>query len=126
MPIREHFPEADADYLGGQSDGWEYKTVFSGSTLKDSYAMVRQFLQEEGYADVPLPETVEDLLLFKFPNRDGQLLLFAENGYMHNPIKILFHPHRRKSNTLILHIYNERVPGHLLRFYGLKNKTTDN
>ncbi len=122
MPIRTQFPEAGSSYLEGKSDGWEYRTVFSGSSIKHSYQMVRQFLLEEGYADIPLPENEEDLLLFKFPHKNGQILLFAENGYVHNPIKILFHPHRNKSNTLILCIYNEQIPGHLLRFYGLKRE----
>ena len=35
--LRENFPEAGSDYLGGISDGWEYKTTFLGSTLEQSY-----------------------------------------------------------------------------------------
>jgi hypothetical protein len=119
MPIREQFPEAGSSYLDGESDGWEYRTIFSGSSLALSYDMVKKFLQEEGYEDVPLPKTVEELLLFKHPRVNGQITLFAEQGYIHNPIKILFHPYRNRSKTLILCLYNEAHEDHLLRFHGV-------
>ncbi|MFN0215429.1 MAG: hypothetical protein ACKVT2_14320 [Saprospiraceae bacterium] len=77
--------------------------------------MLKQFLTEEGYGDIPVPETAAELKLFKKP-RHAQLQMFAERGYAHNPIKILF-PDQR--NTLILCVYNEREPDHLLRFHGL-------
>lgn len=116
VPIRVQFPPAGTHYLGGTSDGWEYRTVFAGSKLEYTYEMVKQFLREEGYGDVPLPETAEDLKLFRRP-RGKQLQLFGENGYIHNPVKILFPQGRR--NTLILCLYNEQAPQHLLRFHGL-------
>lgn len=116
VPMRTQFPEAGSDYLGGSCDGWEYRTAFTGSRLAFAYEMLKQFLMEEGYGDVPLPETAAELKLFKKPRR-AQLQLFAERGYAHNPIKILF-PNQR--NTLILCVYNERQPGHLLRFHGVE------
>ncbi len=122
MAIRENFPEAGSTYLDGTSDGWEYRTLFSGSTLDYSYNMIKQFLIEEGYEDIPVPENVEELKRFKYPSQNGQIVLFAEQGYVHNPIKILFHPRRKKSNTLILCIYNEKAPMHLLRFHHLLNE----
>jgi hypothetical protein len=119
LSIREAFPEAGVCYVGGVSDGWEYRTVFAGSNLGHSYAMVRQFLQEEGYGDIPLPATPADLSLFRRSKR-RQLCLFDELGYIHNPVKILFSPDARQRSTLILCIYNERAPDHLLRFHGVK------
>lgn len=113
--MREQFPEAGSNYLYGTCDGWEYRTAFTGSRLAAAYEMLKQFLVEEGYADVPLPETAAELKLFKKPRR-AQLQLFAERGYAHNPVKILF-PNQR--NTLILCVYNEQEPGHLLRFHGV-------
>jgi hypothetical protein len=118
IPIREAFPDAGTTYLGGSSDGWEYRTVFSGTNLAHSYEMVKQFLQEEGYGDLPLPKTPADLCLFRRPKR-RQLCLFEEQGYVHNPIKILFPSDTKQRNTLILCLYNEQAPGHLLRFHGL-------
>lgn len=115
VPMREQFPEAGSNYLGGSCDGWEYRTAFTGSRLSTAYEMLKQFLVEEGYGDVPLPETTEELKLFKKP-RLAQLQLFAEHGYAHNPVKILFSKVR---NTLILCVYNENEPGHLLRFHGV-------
>ncbi len=117
MALREDFPPADTDYLGGYSDGYEYRTIFAGSKLEHSYAMVRQFLKEEGYGDLPLPRDAAELERFRLPTRNKQILLFEDNGYVHNPIKILFHNDRRKKSTLILCIYNEADEQHLLKFH---------
>ena len=116
VPMREQFPPAGSSYLGGTSDGWEYRSAFAGSKLAYTYEMVKQFLREEGYGDVPLPETADDLKLFRRP-RGRQLQLFGERGYVHNPVKILFPQGQR--NTLLLCVYNENAPGHLLRFHGV-------
>ncbi len=120
-PMRAEFPPAGSTYMGGSSDGWEYRSVFAGAKLSYSYEMVKQFLREEGYGDVPLPETVDDLRLFRRP-RTRQLQLFGERGYVHNPVKILFPDDPRQRNTLILCIYNEKAPNHLLRFHGLASR----
>ncbi len=117
MPLREDFPPAGTVYLGGESDGYEYRTVFGGSRLEATFAMVRQFLAEEGYGDIPLPADVSELLLFRLPTRNKQILLFEDNGYVHNPVKILFPSDRRKRSTLILCLYNEADPKHLLKFH---------
>ncbi|MDX2133262.1 MAG: hypothetical protein SFV52_00645 [Saprospiraceae bacterium] len=117
-PVRTAFPEAGSHYMGGESDGWEYRTVFAGSNLAYTYDMVKQFLAEEGYADVPIPADAAELRLFKRPRR-RQLQLFEENGYVHNPLKILFPAGPSARHTLILCLYNEQAPGHLLRFHGV-------
>jgi len=117
MALRDDFPPAGSDYMGGECDGYEYKTVFWGATLELTFAMVRQFLQEEGYPDIPLPKNAAELALFRLPARNGQLILFEDNGYVHNPIKILFPLDRRKKNTLILCVYNEADKQHLLKFH---------
>lgn len=116
VSIRQQFPES-GEYLGGTSDGWEYRTVFAGANLAYTYKMLREFLQEEGYGDIPLPDAAEDLKLFRRPR--GQIQLFAERGYIHNPIKILFPEKPKQRGVLILCIYNERVPQHLLRFHNV-------
>ena len=96
MRLRESFPAAGSDYLGGASDGYEYHTTFSGSSLRKSYDMVKSFLQEEGYGDIPIPVDVEELTHFRLSTRNKQILLFDDNGYCHNPLKILFPLDRRK------------------------------
>lgn len=118
VPMREQFPPAGTEYMGGSSDGWEYRSVFAGAKLAYSYEMVKQFLREEGYGDVPLPETADALRLFRRP-RALQLQLFGERGYVHNPVKILFPDDPRQRNTLILCIYNEGIKEHLLWFHGV-------
>lgn len=120
MSLRASFPPFGSDYLGGYSDGYEYRTTFAGSSLQTSYDMIRQFLQEEGYAEVPLPKDAEELLLFRLNTRNRQILMFGDSGYVHNPVKILFPPDRRKRNTLILHLFNEQDPQHLLKFHRIE------
>lgn len=120
MALRASFPPEGSDYLGGYSDGYEYRTTFAGTSLEASYAMIRQFLQEEGYQDIPLPKDAEELLLFRLHTRNRQILLFEDNGYIHNPVKILFPIDRRKRNTLILHLFNENDPRHLLKFHRIE------
>lgn len=115
--IRDDFPEAGSDYLGGECDGYEYRTTFAGSSLEHSFQMVQAFLKEEGYAEVPLPKDAAELELFRLPTRNRQILLFEDNGYVHNPVKILFPSDRRKRTALILCVYNEKDPMHLLKFH---------
>jgi hypothetical protein len=118
LSIRTEFPEAGSDYQGGTSDGWEYRVVFTGNRLNDVYNMVRAFLEEEGYGDLPIPVNADELRCFK-SSKNAQPGLFDLNGYIHNPIKILFLPARQRRITLGLYIYNIAAEGHLLRFHGV-------
>ncbi len=120
--MRRRFPEAGSEYEGGTSDGYEYRCVFNGSKLDASLDMIRDFLKQEGYGEIPLPKNAEELLLFRHPSNRGQMMLFGDNGYAHNPIKILFPKDRRKKSQLILYIYNESHPDHLIRFHGLEDR----
>jgi len=117
MALRDGFPPEGLEYVGGESDGWEYKTVFSGMNLKYSYDMVKSFLEEEGYEDIPIPKTAAELNLFRVPTRNRQILLFEDNGYIHFPIKILFPIDGRNKRKLTLCIYNEADEDALLRFH---------
>lgn len=118
VPMREQFPVDGADYMGGYSDGLVYQSTFAGSKLENTYAMIREFLREEGYGNVLLPETAAELRLFKRP-RHLQLQFFEERGYCHNPIKIFFPSPTKQRNSLKLVIYNEQAENHLLRFHGV-------
>jgi hypothetical protein len=119
MPIRTDFPPAHLTDVGATCDGWEYTTRFAGSNLEHSYEMLRAFLQEEGYGDVPIPATVKELLMFKAPKRLRQFRLFDDNGYVHNPVKILFPVQGPHTRVLELRLYNEQATDHLLRFHGI-------
>ena len=120
MALRTSFPQAGEEYLGGKSDGWAYRTVFAGGTLEKSFQMIKKFLAEEGYENVPAPADLEELKLFRSQRRTRQMQLFEEPGYVHNPIKILFPAAgAEKRGSLILCVYNENFPQHLLRFHGL-------
>lgn len=125
MALRDGFPPEGLEYVGGESDGWEYRTVFSGMNLQYSYDMIKAFLSEEGYADVPIPKNIEELALFRLPTRNRQILMFEENGYIHFPIKILFPTDGRQKRKLILCIYNEQVEDALLRFHRKGKYQTD-
>jgi hypothetical protein len=114
--IKDEFPPEGSRYEGGISDGWQYQVRFRGANLQASLDMIKIFLQEEGFGDVPLPENADILLYFKLPSKKEQIILFKENGYAHNPIKILFDA--RDAKALILCIFNINVNNHLLRFHG--------
>lgn len=116
-PIRILFPEAGSTYSGGESDGFVYRSVFKSRKGTVNYDMIKAFLAEEGYEDIPLPQDFEELLKFKLPTRNKQILLFEDNGYAHNPIKILFSKSGLSKSVLTLEIYNENAPNHLLRFH---------
>lgn len=117
MALRENFPGEGEEYLGGKSDGYVYRTVFNGGSLAQSYEMIKRFLADEGYTNVPVPANLEELQRFKLHTRNRQILLFEDNGYVHNPVKILFPGDQRQKRALILEIYNEQVENHLLRFH---------
>ena len=116
--IREAFPEAGSRYSDGHSDGRQYQIVFTGTNLNQSLEMIRSFLEEEGYGEIPLPANGAELLHFRLPTRRDQIMLFADNGYVHNPVKILFNPAQAKPKTLTLCIFNEKTENHLLKFHG--------
>ena len=123
MALREEINKKNTAYIGGHSDGYQYTTVFSGSSLAQSYQMVRQFLKEEGYGDLPLPKDAKELQKFRLMTRNNQIMLFEDNGYVHNPIKILFPLDRRKKTMLTLCIFNESDPDHLLKFHRIDERT---
>lgn len=122
VAIRRQFPAAGSDYNAGESDGYVYQSVFAGSKLDDTLNMIREFLQQEGYSEIPLPRDAGELELFRNPARQQHLLLFADNGYVHNPIKILFPADRRRKTQLILQIFNEKDPDHLVKFHRLEDR----
>ena len=119
MSLRNNFPKKGEEYLGVTTDGWEYTTSFTGSTIQDSFQMLQRFLNQEGYQDIPLPKSAEELLLFKNPPNQPQMMLFNERGYFHNPIKIFFPNGKKKENDLILKVYNEQATNHLIKFHNV-------
>ncbi len=116
--IRHSFPKAGEEREGGTSDGYCFTITFAGGNLEKSYDLVRSFLREQGYAGVPLPANATELKSFKLPPKlRHQLSLFGDNGYVHNPVKILFPTAKGGRGTLILKIYNDREKQHLLKFH---------
>lgn len=119
--IRYNFPAAGEVVEGGVSDGYCYRITFAAGRLKSTFALVRAFLAEQGYTDVPLPRDTEELKLFRLPPKlRHQLSLFGDNGYVHNPIKILFPVPAGRKGCLVLELYDEAASDHLLRFHRLK------
>lgn len=117
MGLKSEFPRQGEEYLGGTSDGYCYQTCFAGAGLDQVLDMIREFLKEEGYGELPIPKDAEELKHFKIPTRNRQIMMFEDNGYVHNPIKILFPTDPRKTKQLILEVYDEKAPNHLLRFH---------
>ena len=119
--IRHAFPLAEEEGFDGKSDGYCFTIVFSGGRYATSYGLVLAFLKEHGYGNVPVPKDAEELKRFRLPPRfRHQLGLFGDDGYVHNPIKILFPSPGSKPGSLTLEIYNESAEDHLLRFHRRK------
>ncbi len=118
-PLRYNFPEAGTRFEGGHSDGYCFRLEFGASRASRNLEMIRAFLQEHGYGKLPIPSDIQELRAFRIARRERrQLQFFCDDGYVHNPIKILFPPPGSKSQSLRLEIYNEQAPKHLLKFHG--------
>ena len=116
--LRYAFPEAGPVAEGGNSDGYRYRVPFAAGKMAATYELIKSFLSEQGYGDVPIPDTVEELRRFRLPPKlRHQLSLFGEDGYVHNPVKILFPTPSGRRGELVLELFNEREPGHLLKFH---------
>ena len=119
--LRYNFPSADEPTAGGSSDGYCFRITFAAGRLARSYEMVLAFLKEEGYGDLPFPKDVDELCLFRLPPKlRHQLSLFGDNGYVHNPVKILFPVPAGQRGALTVELYNEACEDHLIRFHRLK------
>ena len=118
MALRHSFPPLGSTFLGGESNGLVYKTAFYGTTLAASFEMVLAFLVEQGYEDLPYPKDAEELSAFIAPPSNKVTGLFDLPCYAHNPVKISFVRGDRKRRKLIVELYNESAPNHLLRFHG--------
>jgi hypothetical protein len=119
--LRYNFPTEAGEVEGGRSDGYCFRIVFGGGRYEKSYRMVKAFLVEQGYGTVPIPETVQELSLFRLPQKlRHQLSLFGEDGYVHNPVKILYPPPGGRRGSLILELFDEAAKDHLLRFHRRK------
>ncbi len=121
LPLRRAFPKGGEERHGGTSDGYCFRITFAAGRLDRTYAMVSEFLSEQGYGDIPLPADADELRAFRLPSRlRQQLTLFEDDGYVHNPVRILFPPPGGKRGALLLQVYDETSAGHLLRFHGRK------
>ena len=119
--IRYDFPAAGTERAGGHSDGYRFHITFAAGRLANTYALVLAFLREQGYENVPVPRDAAELRQFRLPPKlRHQLSLFGEHGYVHNPVKILFPVPAGNRGALLLELYNEHSPDHLLRFHRRK------
>lgn len=102
--IRNNFPQSREE----GSDGYAFTRIFSGRTTIEAYEKLKIFLSENGYRDIPVPEDLDELYLMMGEDR-------LEGKYKHNPIEISFFSYNTKQ--LLLTIYDESYPNHLLLFH---------
>lgn len=117
MTLRENFPPYGSEVLGGTSDGLVYTTAFVGTSLTATLGLIRLFLDEQGYAEVPLPRTDAEMLAFLQPERGCHPSLFEQPSYAHNPVRVTLPKRDRLRRKLVVELYNEAAPEHLLRFH---------
>ncbi len=117
MQIRENFPPYGSEPLGGTSDGLVYSTAFAASNLDATLVLIRAFLDEQGYGDVPIPRTAADMMAFLHPEHGRHPHLFEQPDYAHNPVRLVFPRRDRLRRKIVVELYNESAPEHLLRFH---------
>ncbi len=101
--IRNNFPKERESYEGGTSDGWCYHIDFWGENNDQVLNAVRNFLNKEGYEDIPLPLTAERLWWdYLRPKTEGK--------FVWHPI--IIYQSVYKTNAIELHIYKENHPEH--------------
>ena len=125
MTLRENFPPYGSEVLGGTSDGLVYTTAFVGTSLAATLELIRLFLDEQGYPEVPLPRTSEEMLAFLQPEHGCHPNLFEQPSYAHNPVRLTFPKRDRLRRKLVVELYNEAAPGHLLRFHRRQDPERD-
>ena len=101
--FRYNFPKEGVDGF----DGYTYTKIFGGDSLDEAYDKLKEFLENNGYADIPVPNDTDELYLL-FGSDE-------EESYKHNPISISFSPYNKTEIWLTLH--NEDYPNHLLLFH---------
>ncbi len=116
--LRYAFPPPGPVAEGGASDGYCFRIQFAAGRLERTYELIVAFLREQGYAQVPIPADANELRRFRLPPKlRHQLSLFGEDGYVHNPVKILFPKPAGSRGALVLELYDEAARGHLLKFH---------
>ena len=117
MALRNEFPPYGSEVLGGTSDGLVYRTAFAGSSMDATLAMVRSFLDEEGYEEIPIPTSAEQMLAFLRPEHGRHPHLFEQPDYPHYPVRLVLPKRDRLRRKLVVELYNEAAPDALLRFH---------
>ena len=118
LQLRRNFPEAGQVAEGGTSDGYRYRIEFAAGRYEATYGLLVSFLREQGYANVVIPRDYNELKAFRLPAKlRHQLSLFGDDGYVHNPLKILFPKPAGRRGALVLELFNEADPQHLLKFH---------
>ena len=103
--IRNNFPKKEGHIEGGYSDGSRFQHDFIGETDEESLMMLRQFLDEQGFEDIPLP--IAERLWWDYfqPDSHGNLGCFVWHP-------IIVAPSSYGNNGLALYIYNVESPEH--------------
>jgi hypothetical protein len=105
MTFRDSFPEDGSRYKNGISDGWIYRADIYAGSDEELLSAVREFLDEAGYSDIPLPQTAERLWS-DYLNPDS----FSGGAYIFHPVIISLSAYR--VDALELRIFNESYPRH--------------
>lgn len=108
MTIRENFPKQgeiiQTEVYSGVSDGWKLNLTFNAATYECAYINLHAFLKSEGYGDVVLPISYNEL------SKHIPQGLFAP-GFIQEPIVIKrWVPQTGVGLWVFLH--NDRHPQH--------------
>ncbi|MBP9119672.1 MAG: hypothetical protein KBF59_02285 [Ignavibacterium sp.] len=104
--IKKEFPKT-GKVKEGTSDGWQFRIDFWDDSGKPTLVKtLREFLDSEGYDEIPLPPNDERLFWdYLRPNEDEKIREFIWHP-------VIIRPSVYKENAVELYIYNENFPDH--------------
>ena len=103
--IKNNFPKNMEEYKGGKSDGWCFRIDLWAETENKVIEMIKEFLNNEGYSDIPIPKAERLWWDYLRPDSNG-----IEGSFIWYPIQI--YQNSYKKNAVSLFIYNENHPEH--------------
>lgn len=108
--LRNNFPKYPIsglmNYGDGRIDNFHFFIDFWAENMDDVVASVREFLDKEGYSDVPLPTGERLLWDYLIPNDNGDF-----SSFIWHPITI--EQSHYSTNAVRLTIYNEQHERHV-------------
>jgi hypothetical protein len=89
--IKTNFPKKEGHYEGGYSNGYMFQIDFIGKSDEESITMLRLFLDNHGFQDIPLPSAERLWWDYFQPDSFGNRGCFVWHPIVIAPSKFGYH-----------------------------------